>query len=251
VVLVTAATPDDPWSRVAEEPALSSDRPGLGGWLQRLCRAATRELEATGAGISLMSSRGNPTVVAASSPASLDLEQLQFTVGEGPCWDAHARGHVVSAPDLAEAARTRWPGYAPAAQDHGVAAVFAFPLGSGTERVGALDVYRATPGPLSRARLHRGRAFASAAMSVLLDGQRHTGKNTHDAAGEDLSPVLEEAFDGRFEVYQAQGMVQVQLGVSLDEAMARLRGYAYSHDRALTDVAADVVARRLSFAPDS
>ena len=46
-------------------------------------------------------------------------------------------------------------------------------------------------------------------------------------------------------------MVIVQLGVTAAVALVRLRAYAYSHERRLRDVAADVVARRLRFDPDT
>jgi ANTAR domain-containing protein len=45
-------------------------------------------------------------------------------------------------------------------------------------------------------------------------------------------------------------MVMVQLGVSIGEAMARMRAYAYAQDRRLSEVARDVVARRLRFNQD-
>jgi hypothetical protein len=45
-------------------------------------------------------------------------------------------------------------------------------------------------------------------------------------------------------------MASVQLGVTVIDALARLRAYAFVHDRALPEVAADVVARRLRFSPD-
>ncbi|MFD0630267.1 ANTAR domain-containing protein [Catenulispora yoronensis] len=51
----------------------------------------------------------------------------------------------------------------------------------------------------------------------------------------------------RAEVHQATGMISVQLGVSLAEALVRLRAHAWAADRLLADVAADVVARRLRF----
>ena len=56
--------------------------------------------------------------------------------------------------------------------------------------------------------------------------------------------------DRRAEVHQAAGMASVQLGVSVMDALARLRAYAFVHDRGVAEVAADVVARRLRFSPD-
>lgn len=232
------------------EAVAPGDRADLGRWMQRLCRAATRELGACGTGVSIVSGEGYLTVLAASSPDTEVVEQLQFTVGEGPARDAHALGRPVLTPDLSRVTRTRWPGYAPAVQDHGVQAVFAFPLQLGAARLGALNVYRDRSGALSADLLARAVAFAEAAMTAVLQAQQRSGTVAQSTASTDARELV-GALDGRFDVYQAQGMVQVQLGVSLDEAMARLRGYAFAHDCPLTSVAADVLARRLTFAPDS
>ena len=48
-----------------------------------------------------------------------------------------------------------------------------------------------------------------------------------------------------FVVHNAAGMVSVQEGISVTEALIRLRAFAFSSDRLLADVAEDVVARRL------
>ena len=42
-------------------------------------------------------------------------------------------------------------------------------------------------------------------------------------------------------------MISAQLGVSLAEALVRLRARAFAEDRLVAEVAADVVARRLRF----
>lgn len=54
----------------------------------------------------------------------------------------------------------------------------------------------------------------------------------------------------RAAVHQATGMVSVQLDVSMEIALLRLRAHAYASERALGDVAQDVVARRLRFDDD-
>jgi hypothetical protein len=45
-------------------------------------------------------------------------------------------------------------------------------------------------------------------------------------------------------------MVLAQLGVSATDALARMRAYAFVEQRLLSDVAHDVVSRRLRFTQD-
>lgn len=221
------------------------------GRMTRLCTALSKELAAWGVGVSVLADdntyRGG--TIASSGPGSRRLDELQFTLGEGPCLDAYASRGPVLEPDLSGHGRVRWPGYAAAAQLEGVRAVFAFPLQIGAARAGALDVYRDRPGSLSEDALAQASTFADVAMGLLLDSQAGadtSGDGETPAAGADL----DRAMSHRLEVYQAQGMVMVDLGVSLDEAMARLRAHAYAHDRSLTDVAKDVVAGSLRLSQD-
>jgi hypothetical protein len=229
---------------VAGEPAGGSDAVGVAEWLHRLCRVALHELPASGAGVSLMDGGGLGGVAAASDPTCRALEELQFTLGEGPCVDAHAWRRPVLEPDLRVVATLqRWPGYAPAAYEAGVRAVFAFPLQVGAARLGVLDVHRRRPGSLSAESLTRALTFAEVAVQQILDGQAH-------AADGLAADGLAEALGYRHVVYQAQGMVMAHLGGSLVDAMARLRAHAYTTDRLLTDVARDVVAGKLRLEPD-
>jgi GAF domain-containing protein len=208
--------------------------------LERVCIDAMRALSAAGVGVSVMASNGVHGMAAASDAHTARIEELQFTFGEGPCIDALAAGRPVLVSDLADGAMSRWPVYAPAVQDAGVRAVFAFPLQIGAARLGVLDVFRSHPGPLSRAELGQALTFADLVVMTLLDGQERT-------SGTD---ELDEAFEHRAELFQAQGMVMVQLGIPLTEALVRIRAYAYARDRPLSEVAADIVARRLRFDTD-
>jgi signal transduction protein with GAF and PtsI domain len=235
--------PVDVRQLITAEKVREEDQPAVGGWLQRLCRTAARNLPASGVGLTLMSGDGDAAVVAAASGLDVEaIEHLQFTLGEGPCRDAFRLGRPVLTPNLASAARRGWPGYAPAAQELGVAAVFAFPLGSGPTGLGVLDVYREHTGSLSSEAVGVALAFSEVATVALLDAQ----EQVQDAG----KPELEEGLSGLV-VYQAQGMIHVQLGIDVSEAMARLRAYAFAHNRSVSDVAVDVVARRLELQGDS
>jgi hypothetical protein len=225
---------------IENERPSADDEPGLVGWMQQLCRAAAQALPAIGVGVSLISDTGHQVTFATSGPTFEKIEELQFTMGEGPCVDAFASRTPVLSPDLSQCV-ARWPGYAPAVLDEGVRAVFAFPLQIGAARMGALDVFRETAGALPTLSLNLALAFAEVAMATLLDAQNRAGP---------IPSVPEQALDARFELYQAQGMVMIQLGVGLPEAMARLRAYAYTNDRVLSDVAEAVIRGQLKLEPN-
>lgn len=213
-------------------------------WLERLCRAAARTLDCAGVGVAVSSPDRSLLAVAASGPATTVLQELELTLGEGPSFEAIASGVPVLVPDLAASAVVaRWPGYVPAAGEHGAGSVFAFPLRIGVARLGVLVLVRSVAAPLTPAALDRALSFADVATDAVLQGQQTA------VSGQD-GTALDAAFDDRFQLYQAQGMVMVQLGVDLEGAMARLRAYAYARGRPLGEVADDVVARRLTLTVD-
>lgn len=233
---------DDP-ARTVRGLIAAFTRPGMAtrDLLRHLCRTAARELSASGAGISVLTDDGTRGISAASDPLSERVEDLQFVMGEGPCIDAFATRRPVLVPDLeGGAVHRRWPFYAPAATQDGVRAVFAFPLQVGAARLGVLDVLRQRAGPLTDRELPLALTFADVIVEALLDRQY----------GPDGSAVLAADVGPRAELFQAQGMVMVQLGVSLGEALSRIRAHAYAENRPLDDVARDIVARRLRLDED-
>lgn len=224
---------------VAAEP--EDDRGVPMPWMRRLCRAAARHLPASGVGVSVLDEGGVQEVAAASDEHCERVEELQLVLGEGPCLDAFTARRPVLVGDLRH--EERWSAFSPAALAQGVHAVFAFPLQVGVARLGVLDVYRSVSGPLAKATLAQAISFAELAVDAFLDGQERAAPG---AVGADLGDALEN----RAEIYQAQGMVMVDLGVSLAEAMSRLRAHAFAHDRRLGAVAHDVVSGRLVLPTD-
>jgi hypothetical protein len=225
------------WARIAA--AHEGDGPVS---VAALCRAAVRWLGVDGAGVTMTSGPVAHEPLYASDALSARLEELQFTMGEGPAAEDFAFGSPMLIPDL-DAAAARWPGFAPAAVAAGARAMFALPLQAGAIRVGVLSLYRAQPGPLTPAELADVLVFADVALHLVLDS----------AAGITGSPEyrpLEGLSDKRAEVYQAIGMISVQLGVDLGEAFVRLRAHAFADGAALGDIANDVVNRKLRLDPD-
>jgi hypothetical protein len=228
---------------IAQQPAAPPDRDGVMGGMRRLCAAAAKAMSASGAAVTVMAEDGERGAMVASDPTSERTEELQFVLGEGPGTDAFASRRPVLVPDLAGEPVARWPVYTPAAGDLGVRAVFAFPLQVGAARLGVFEVFRPRPGQLSSGELRLALTFAEVALTTLLDGQESapTGAAADGPAG---------AVEHRAALFQAQGMVMVMLGVSLAEALVRMRAHAYAENRRLGEVAAEIIARRLRFDPD-
>jgi hypothetical protein len=206
----------------------------------RVCGACVDAISISGAVLTLVSRDGHGGTVATTDPLLSEMHERQFTVGDGPGVDAFAHGEIVLEPDLGSAdAAVRWPAFAPDAHRLGTSAAFAFPLSLGTTRVGALCLYRATPGPMSARELTDGALLATIATLVLIAMQAHVA-----SPADDLHPNIEGGA-GPAVVHQATGMAMVQLGVTIAEAFVILRAYAFAHDRAVAAVATDIVARRL------
>lgn len=204
-----------------------------------VCDAAVLRLGIDGASVSAVSGGLGRVPLYASDELSARLEDLHFTTGEGPAADDSGLGAPVLVGDL-EVAGARWPGFAPEAAAAGARAIFAVPLQAGAIRVGVLSLYRARPRPLTAEDLADLLVFADVALHLLLDA----------ASGVIGSPgyrPLNDLQDRRAVVHQATGMISVQLGVSLGEALARLRAHAFACGLSPGEVAAEVVARRLRF----
>jgi len=173
-----------------------------------------------------------------SDGVSQVIEELQYTLGEGPCVDAYQLDAVVAEPDLADPVTRRWLVFSPAALAAGAQAVFGFPLRVGAVRLGALNLYRDRPGPLSGDQHADALVVADVAARWVLETQAGAPPDT-------VAEELEASADFHFVVHNAAGMVSVQEQISVTEALIRLRAFAFSHDRLLAEVAGDVVARRV------
>jgi hypothetical protein len=126
---------------------------------------------------------------------------------------------------------------------HQIRSVFAMPVLVAGEHVGALDLFGAQPGHLEGNHLAGGIVAAELAGAPLLDlmnDDLQAAVNDPDSnAWAELHAL------SRVEVSQATGVLVAQLGVEPAEALVRLRAHAYVTGRSSTDVARDVLDRRL------
>ncbi len=208
-----------------------------------LCGPFLGALPVAGVAVSLLSGPIGQSTVCASDATAARLDELQFDLGEGPCWQALATRRPVLTPDLRGEPHPAWPVFAEAlgrdARSGEVAAMFAFPLVVGSLGIGAVDLYTTATGELSKTQVADASALASVtAWQVLRRVLGEAPIESLDADGERSS---------RREVHQATGMVLAQLDITAAEAALLLRAHAFSTGRSVRDFATDVVERRLDF----
>ena len=145
---------------------------GGDGWSSaRLCGGCVKITGVNGAGVMLMSGDIPRGSLCTTNAVSHLIEELQYTLGEGPCVDAYQRDRVVAEPDLADPATRRWVAFTPPALQAGVRAVFGFPLRVGTVRLGALNLYRDRSGPLTDGQHADALVLADVAARWMLEAQ--------------------------------------------------------------------------------
>jgi GAF domain/ANTAR domain len=220
----------------------------------QLCQAAVRMTGVDGAATALLTERSQVReLVYATDPIAQRIDELQFTLGEGPCLDACLQMRPQLVPDLGDPAYgTRWPIFVSEAVGVGVAAVFAFPIAGDDSPLGVLELYRATPGALTGTQYQAAVACAAEAGTTVrnnwsdyLSRARELGSSADALAVELSDPTNDEGFS-RSRVFMASGMLAVQWGIVPEDAMDRLRAYSFRSGRSINDVATDVIGRRLS-----
>lgn len=214
----------------------------------RLCRACVTLLDVDAAAISLVFDGANTATLGTSGPPARAYDELQFTLGEGPCLESVALRAPVLVVDLADPNEARWPAYGAALLAHRIRGVYAMPVLVAGEYVGALDLFCAEPGPLGTEQLAGAVSAAELAAIPVLDLM---SADLQAAVSDPSSNAWTELNAlSRAEVSQATGMLMAQLEIDTAEALVRLRAYAYATDRSAIDVARDILDRRLRLEDD-
>lgn len=204
--------------------------------------------EVDAAAISLVFDGANTGTLGSSSDHARTCDELQFLLGEGPCLDSVSSRAPVLVIDLADPDDARWPVYGPAMLDLQVRGVLAMPVVVAGEYVGALDLFRNQPGRLEESQFTGAVVAAELAGIPLLD---LLDADMQAAVAEPGSNAWAELHTlSRAEVSQATGMLVAQLEVEPAEALVRLRAHAYSTGRSATDVARDILDRKLRLESD-
>jgi hypothetical protein len=174
--------------------------------------------------------------LSASDDRALRIDEIQFDLHEGPCWDALATGRPVLEPDIQRRPVRVWPAFSPAIGEVSIGGLFAYPLIFGPLRLGALDLYTDLPLEWSPQAAADAEALAQALARTVL-----RSAIDREAAGADEGP------HSRRLIHQATGMVIAQLRVSPDDAELLIRGHAFATGEPMRAVAERIIARDLQF----
>ena len=238
----------------AGQPYSGHTRGSLFTGVSAVCDTATRLAGVDGAAVAVFAPSQSRELVYATDAVAQQVDELQFTVGEGPCLDAYRAGAPELCPRLDdEVPMTRWPAFCNGAGELGVGAVFAYPILAPKRSFGVLELYRRTAGGLDR-RQHESATLCAIAIAetLLTNWGVHVAAAVDAGAAGDVSSAGAQVSLGsdndfsRATVYVASGMVAVQLNVSADDGLDLLRAHAFSHNRSIAELAADIVARRVS-----
>jgi diguanylate cyclase (GGDEF)-like protein len=170
---------------------MATDFP-IQGILDHLVVQIVEIMPISAAGVTLISPGLSPRYVAASNGSAMRFEQLQSELGEGPCLAAYHGGAAITVPDITD--DKLFPTFSPQASEAGLAAVFTFPLHHGEQRLGALDLYRDTPGSLSDPFMKTAQTLADVAAAYLLNAQARA--ELQDTSDRSREAALHDALTG-------------------------------------------------------
>lgn len=191
-------------------------------------------LRADAAGVLLESPSGELRLAAAVSDEMHAIEEAEMRLGEGPCLDAYRLGEQVIAEDLT-GCHDRWPRITPLILEIGMRSAYAFPMRLRGDRIGALNLYRAEPGPFFSGDIRLAQAFADVASIGILQQRKVS-------VAEQRGEQLQHALTSRVIIEQAKGVVAERHRVDTNEAFRKLRTHARSKGLKLRDVCTRVVA---------
>jgi GAF domain-containing protein len=221
-----------------KEPDLGSslvvDFAGVEDYLRRLVALAA-DVVVPPASVSLTwVTDGEPGTVLASTDVASQVDELQYSAGDGPCLYALRTGEKVQMPNLGE--DTRWPAWSGRAREKDIRSVLATPLTVEADRPACLNLYGFAPKVFDQEEVRRVDIFAAQASTALTLARRLQGHERH---------VLEAdaALRSRAVIDQAAGIIMAQQRCSAEEAIHLLRAHSSNVNRKVRDIAAEIVER--------
>ena len=205
--------------------------------IEQLGEDICRTLGVAGAGIMVEDDESNLRFISTSDDRLQTLERLQIELGEGPCLMAYRKAEQVIASDLSD--DPRFPHFGILAVTAGLRAVYSFPMMQAKQPIGAMNLYRSAPGPLTLEQISIGQMFADIAAAFIV----HAREDDHRAL---LNSQLQNALDSRIVIEQAKGFVRARRDVDATTAFEALRRHARNNATRLLDIASQILEGQLS-----
>ena len=231
--MTRSVDPIDPTGAISELSRLVLADCGISDVLPDIVQLAQRRIDgAEEASITLVRNKKAGTV-ASTGPLALELDELQYETGYGPCLDAGRANEVMHITDSAR--EHRWPKYIPVARTQGLGSSLSIPLPVENYLIGALNLYSRTPDSFTDEVVTLGESLSAhltAALTSAESAQRHR----------DRADNLARAMESRAVIEQAKGMIMVQRKCTSSDAFDLLRQYSMEQNVKLRDMAASIVA---------
>ncbi|WP_149828498.1 GAF and ANTAR domain-containing protein [Streptomyces tailanensis] len=205
---------------------------------RRVCAAVCEGLGVDGATLSLLTDTPSRQLLAASDDAALLLEEIQFTVLEGPCISAAQTGEPVAVDDLGQEL-TPWPLFGAMAHEKlpEVGSVYALPLFFGDYVLGSVDLLSTRPRALDEDALEQASHVADAVTAALMP-TREMLLTGNDAPAWEPEQVVRAHW---FDTWRAVGALAARRRISPEDALALMRAEALRTGRSLPDITTDIL----------
>ncbi|MFJ8827480.1 GAF and ANTAR domain-containing protein [Streptomyces sp. NPDC102467] len=198
-------------------------------------------LDVQASAVMMADARGGLRTMAASDEQAAFLELLQLQTGRGPCMQCYRSKTPVHVTDL-EQAKDQWPRLVSAALDAGFRSMHALPLRVHEQIIGAVNLFRTSPGNMNADDTAVGQALADIAALSLLNW---TNEAPRDG---DIITRVQSAIVAKATVEMAKGMIARYGGLSIPDASTALHAYTQRRQARLSETAQALTERTLDLA---
>ena len=200
--------------------------------LQRVAELSVRAVHGCdGAGVTWVM-EGRPTTVTAAGDFVRRIDEIQYSLNEGPCLQAYESQDLVLTEDLED--EQRWPRFTAAALQHGLRGLVAAPLTVRGSRLVALNVYALRARVFDESTVETAALFAEQASIVLANAEAFTRAQA-------TAISLEQALTSRSVIDMAKGIVMAREACGPAEAFDVLRQMSQTQHRKLREIARELI----------
>jgi hypothetical protein len=186
------------------------------------------------ASVTVLDDEARPSTMAATDEETLQMDQRQYALNDGPCLDA-ARRQQVNRWSLEEAEQ-RWPDFTRLAQEMGLCSYLSAGLSLAGRSLGALNLSSRDTDGFSKLDEDLVSLLTGPAAASIVVASRYG-----EARG--LADQLEQALRSRAVIDQAIGIVMAESRCGAEQAFATLGRASNNRNMKLRDLAAEIVTR--------